>query len=179
MFVDGVKRMISIVRIALLVIPFTIAYESSISITVIQRNATKSLGLLDASVMKCFSPIFVLVFGYLVGNIPYPFLAKCIIKISTTHKFAYGTIFGALFFGWSWLIDYLMKDAYFNNDKSQLSILYQIPPYMFFAGGEIFAISASYEIAFAIAPKEQKTIMLRLESLLDYWSSRFHVWWDE
>jgi len=60
----------------------------------------KPLGLLDASAMQCFNPIF---------------------------KFAYGTILGALFFAWSWLVDRLMKDAYFNHDGSQLSILYQIP----------------------------------------------------
>jgi hypothetical protein len=51
----------------------------------------KPLGLLDASAMQCFNPIF---------------------------KFAYGTILGALFFAWSWLVDRLMKDAYFNHDGS-------------------------------------------------------------
>jgi hypothetical protein len=35
---------------------------------------------------------------------------------------------------------------------------YQIPAYKFIAGGETFAISASYEMAFAIVPKKQKTL---------------------
>jgi POT family proton-dependent oligopeptide transporter len=56
------------------------------SYTVVQGNAMKPLGLMDASVMQCSDPIAVLIFGYLTGNIPYPFLARRNIKISTTHK---------------------------------------------------------------------------------------------
>jgi POT family proton-dependent oligopeptide transporter len=99
-FVDGVKQLLSIVPVAFLVVPFTIAYNLTYSITIVQGTAMKPLGLLDASAIQCFNPIF---------------------------KFAYGTILGALFFAWSWLVDRLVKDAYFNHDGSQLSILYQIP----------------------------------------------------
>ena len=108
-FVQGVKRLIQIVPVAFLVIPFSIAYESTYSVLVIQGTAMRSLGMMDASFMQCFNPIFVLIFGYLIGNILYPYLTKHNIKISTTHKFAYGTTFGALFLGWSWIIDRFMK----------------------------------------------------------------------
>ena len=156
-FVDGIKRLFSVVPVGLLVVPFTMAYVSTFSVTVVQGSAMKPVGLIDASVMQVFNPIFVLIFGCLVGNLLYPSLAKHDIKIKTTSKFAIGTLCGALFFGYSWLIDFFMKAAY-ENDESQISIMYQIPAYMFIAVGEVFAVTASYEVAFAIAPKEQKSL---------------------
>jgi POT family proton-dependent oligopeptide transporter len=157
-FVDGVERLLSVVPVAFLVLPFYIAFASSFSVTVVQGSAMEAFGYMDAAVVQSFTSIFVLIFGYIIGNILYPFLGRRDINISTTHKFACGTMFGAFFLGYTLFLDGLMKDSYFNNDGSQLSILYQIPSYMLLAIGEVFAVSASYEIAFAIAPKEQKVL---------------------
>ena len=46
--------------------------------------------------------------------------------------------------------------------------------YMFIAAGEVFAVSASYEVAFAIAPKEQKHYA-PYETFFDFWSRKFHL----
>ena len=53
------------------------------------------------------------------------------------------------------MVDRLITYAY-ENDGSQTSILYQIPYYAAItATGEVFAMAASFEIAFAVAEKKK------------------------
>jgi hypothetical protein len=56
-FVDGVKRLLQVIPMSLLILPFIIAYMQMATIFIIQGEAMKKLGLLDASMMQNFDPI--------------------------------------------------------------------------------------------------------------------------
>jgi len=95
-----------------------------------------------------------LIFGAIVSSL-YPALAKRGKKIPTTYKFAFGTFLGLLAMTCSIIIEYMIHERY-NETGEQISIFWQIFPFVFIGAGEIFAISSAYEVVFNVAPKEQK-----------------------
>ena len=155
-FVDGVKRLLCVIPVSLLVLPFTIAYYQMSTVFVIQGEAMKQMGLLDASLMMNFDPLFVLVAGFLIGTYLYPALSKRGIAIPLTYKFAIGSLFSTMAIGSSLLVDHFIRVRFQEDDGAQVPIIWQIFNFGFIGFGEIFCIASCLELAFAIAPKEQK-----------------------
>jgi dipeptide/tripeptide permease len=161
-FVDGVTRLLQVIPVAMLVLPFTIVYSQISTVFIIQGEAMKKMGLLDASVIANFDPIFVLLMGLVVSSFLYPALSKKGIHIPITYKFAIGTVFAACGILWTILVDRMIHSTYFDSG-SQVPIMWQILSYAFVGAGEIFAMATSYEMAFKIAPQDQKGLASALQ----------------
>ena len=148
--------MMTIFKISLLVIPFNIAYSQMATTFIVQGTVMKrAFGIVDAACMNNADAIAVLLFGYIVGSKIYPALAKRGIKIPTTHKFALGSFLGALAIAWALYLELLIHRK-FEEDGGRISILWQSLSYVLIGAGEIFAVSAAYEVAFTASPPEKK-----------------------
>ena len=154
-FVDGVKRLLQIIPVSLLVLPFNIVYGQMNTVFVLQGEAMKEVGIFSASFMTNFDSLSVLITGVVTGSLLYPYLDRRGIHFYLTHRFSLGCVFGALSILSSLIVDNAIRKQYVNNG-SQISILWIIFNYVFVGMGEMFAVSTSYEAAFTIAPKEQK-----------------------
>jgi proton-dependent oligopeptide transporter, POT family len=148
----------TIFRISALIIPFNIAYSQMATTFIVQGTVMKKgFGFIDASTMNNADAIAVLVFGHLVGSHLYPALARHNIKIPTTYKFAFGSTLGALAIAWALFIEYLIHST-FHRTGEKVNILWQSLAYILIGAGEIFAVSAAYEIAFTSSAPETKAI---------------------
>lgn len=140
-----------------LIIPFNIAYAQMATTFIVQGSVMKSWGLVDAPMMNNADAISVLAFGYIIGNVLYPELNRRQIKIPTTYKFAIGSAFGAAAVGCAIITDYQIHRVYRERGEA-ISILWQSFPYFLIGIGEIFAVSAAYEVAFTVAPAKKKSL---------------------
>jgi proton-dependent oligopeptide transporter, POT family len=146
-------------RVFLLIVPFCIALSQMSTTFIIQGTVMGKAcgGYVDAAFMYNNDTLSVLVFGYIIGSYIYPALAERKIKIPTTYKFATGSAFACLAIIWALLVDYMIHTTY-NTTGGTVSVLWQAPSYILIGIGEIFAISAAYEVAFVAAPPEIKVL---------------------
>lgn len=147
----------TIFRISLLIVPFCIAYSQMPTTFIVQGTVMQKAcgGLLDAASMNSLDAVSVLVFGYLTAAHGYPALARRGVKIPTTHKFAAGSFLGALSLLWALYVEYRIRAAYADN-SGRVSVLWQAPSYVLIGVGEIFAVSAAYEVAFVASAPQTK-----------------------
>ena len=149
----------AIFRISLLVVPFNIVYSQMSTTFIVQGTVMKKTfyNLIDAACMNNADAIAVLIFGHVIGTIMYPYLASRNIKIPTTYKFAIGSAFGAASIMWALMVEYWIISTY-QQTGERISILWQGISYILIGAGEIFAVSAAYEVAFKASPPEQKVL---------------------
>jgi dipeptide/tripeptide permease len=147
-----------IFRISLLIIPFNIAYSQMATTFIVQGTVMeKGFGWIDAACMNNADAISVLFFGRVIGSYFYPALAQRGIKIPTTYKFAIGSALGALAIAWALVVEYRIHKEY-EATSGTISILWQAVSYVLIGAGEIFAVSAAYEVAFTASPPEKKAL---------------------
>jgi POT family proton-dependent oligopeptide transporter len=149
----------SVFKVCALIIPFNIGYSQMATTFVVQGTVMRPAvsGLMDAASMNNCDAVSVLLFGYIIGQQLYPWLAMRDIKICTTHKFALGSLFGAMSLLWALVVEHKIHSAY-AQDGVAISILWQVPSYVLIGCGEIFAISTAYETAFTAAPPQRKAL---------------------
>jgi POT family proton-dependent oligopeptide transporter len=147
-----------IVRISVLIIPFCIAYSQMATTFIVQGTVMRrAFGFVDAACMNNADAVAVLAIGYWVGHSLYPWLTGRGIKIPTTYKFAIGSALGALAIGWAMVVERMIRGQY-ERTGDRISILWQAASYILIGAGEIFAVSAAYEVAFTAAPPEKKVL---------------------
>lgn len=145
-------------RVCLLIVPFNIAYSQMATTFVVQGTVMeKAFGFIDAASMNNADAIAVLIFGYIIGNHVYPYMADNGIKVPTTYKFAFGSFLGVLAISWALLVEYWIHSTY-DATGGKISVLWQAPAYVLIGIGEIFAISSAYEVAFTSAPPQKKAL---------------------
>jgi len=150
--------LLTIFKISALIIPFNIAYSQMATTFIIQGTVMKrAFGWIDAASMNNADAISVLLFGHLVGSHLYPYLNRRNIKLTTTNKFALGSTLGTLAIAWALFLEHKIHKQY-ELDGKKISILWQALAYVMIGAGEIFAVSAAYEVAFTAAPPEQKVL---------------------
>jgi proton-dependent oligopeptide transporter, POT family len=155
---DSTIGLATIFSISALVIPFNIAYSQMSTVFIIQGTAMqKAFGFIDAATMNNADAVAVLFFGYLVGSKVYPGLAERGIRIPTSYKFALGSLFGVASIGWAIFIEYKIRATY-EATGDKLSIMWQALSYILIGAGEIFAVSAAYEVAFTSSPPDKKVL---------------------
>jgi proton-dependent oligopeptide transporter, POT family len=147
----------TVFKISMLVVPFNIAYAQMSTTFIVQGTVMTNVGFIDASCMNNADAISVLFFGYVIGHIMYPSMAEKGIKLATTHKFAIGSLLGAVAIGWALFVDFIIHYNYFQTGE-QVSVMWQAPAYILIGIGEIFAVSAAYEAAFSASPPEKKAL---------------------
>jgi dipeptide/tripeptide permease len=154
-FVDNIRMMLYVIPISALIVPFNVAYSQMATTFIVQGTVMENAGFIDAAMMQNADALSVLFFGFVVSQFLYPALARRNIRLKTTHKFAIGTLLGCVAMICSIIVDWQIHAAY-EATNEKISILWQAFSFVFIGAGEIFAISAAYEAAFVIAPKEQK-----------------------
>lgn len=148
----------TIFKITGLIIPFNIAYSQMATTFIIQGTVMeKAFGFIDAASMNNADAISVLLFGWLVSSGLYPALARRDIRIPTTYKFAIGSFLGALAIAWALFMEYKIRATY-EATGERVCILWQSVSYFLIGAGEIFAVSAAYEVAFTASPPEKKVL---------------------
>jgi proton-dependent oligopeptide transporter, POT family len=147
----------TVFKISMLVVPFNIAYAQMSTTFIIQGTVMQKVGFIDASCMNNADAISVLFFGYVIGHILYPSMAEQGIKLATTHKFAIGSMFGAVAIGWALFVDFIIHYNY-EQTGEQVTVIWQAPAYILIGVGELFAVSAAYEAAFMASPPEKKAL---------------------
>ena len=147
----------TIALVSALVVPFNVAYAQMATTFIVQGSVMESYGLVDAPMMNNADAISVLAFGYVIGNVIYPALNQRQIKIPTTYKFAIGSAFGAAAVGCAIITEYQIHRVY-RERREAISVLWQVFPYFLIGIGEIFAVSAAYEVAFTVAPAKMKSL---------------------
>jgi len=148
----------TIFKISALIIPFNIAYSQMATTFIIQGTVMKrAFGWIDAASMNNADAISVLFFGHVVGSHLYPYLNQKGIKLTTTNKFALGSSLGAIAIAWALYLEHRIH-AQYEYDGEKISILWQTLAYVLIGAGEIFAVSAAYEVAFKASPPEQKVL---------------------
>lgn len=156
--VTSARQLMNVIYISFLTVAFNVAYSQMATIFIVQGTVMKTAaGFIDAALMNNADAISVLLSGFIVGNYLYPLLARHKLKIYTTYKFAVGSFFGSLAIFCALIVEYRIHSVYAKTGE-KISILWQAFAYVFIGTGEIFAISTAYEIAFAIAPKQQKAL---------------------
>jgi POT family proton-dependent oligopeptide transporter len=147
-----------IFRVSLLIVPFCIAYSQMATTFILQGTVMeKGFGFIDAASMNNADAVAVLLFGSFIGSVFYPEMAKRGIKIPTTYKFAIGSGLGALSILWALMMEYFIHTKYAATGE-KVSILWQAWAYVLIGAGEIFAVSAAYEVAFTASPPEKKVL---------------------
>jgi proton-dependent oligopeptide transporter, POT family len=145
-------------RISLLIVPFCMAYSQMPTVYVLQGTVMdRAFGFVDAATINSVDTISVLAFGYVTSNYLYPELQRRNIKIPTTYKFAIGSCLGALSIGWALVVEDMIHSS-FLKDGTAVSILWQAPSYILIGFGEIFAVSAAYEVAFTTSTPQTKVL---------------------
>jgi POT family proton-dependent oligopeptide transporter len=153
-----VSALDTIFKISALIIPFNIAYSQMATTFIIQGTVMKrAFGWIDAASMNNADAMSVLFFGHVVGSHLYPYLNRKGIKLTTTNKFTVGSTLGALAIAWALFLEHKIH-AQYELDGKKISILWQAVAYVLIGAGEIFAVSAAYEVAFKASPPEQKVL---------------------
>jgi len=156
-FVDGVWRLLKLIPVNLLVLPFNIVYNCMTGIFIMQGEAMQEVGVINASWMTNFDSFSVLIVGFFASSWLYPYLERRGINFPYCYRFSVGTLLGALAIGSALIVDSQIRNKW-KNEGAEVNIFAQIMNYAFVGAGEIFAVSTAYEAAFMIAPKEQKAL---------------------
>lgn len=147
-----------IFRICVLAVPFNVGYNQMPTTFVVQGSVmSKAFGLFDVASMNSLDTISVLVFGSVMANCIYPYLARNNIKIPTTFKFAIGSFLGACAVAWAIIVERMIHST-FDKTGEQVNVLWQAPSYLLIGFGEIFAVSTAYEVAFTASPPDKKVL---------------------
>ena len=154
-FVESVRRLLYVIPVSALVMPFTLVYNQLSTVFITQGEVMKPAGPFDPALMQNFDAISVIVFGLLAGRVFYPSLTKRGIYLPIATKFAIGTSFGTLAIAVILIIEYQIRKVY-EATGEPISIIWQIFAYVPIGAAEIFSISAAYEAAFTISPKQNK-----------------------
>jgi len=147
----------TILMLSSLVAPFNVTYAQMSTTFIVQGSVMTKFGMVDAPLMNNADAVSVLAFGYIIGNVIYPALNRRGIKIPTTYKFAMGSACGAIAVGCAILMDYHIHRVYHETGEA-VTVLWQTFPYFLIGIGEIFAVSAAYELAFTVAPAKMKAV---------------------
>lgn len=156
-FVDGVKRLLCVLPISALAIPFALVYVQMTTTLIVQGTVMRSAGLIDASMMENADPIMVLIFGLVIGHVLYPALEKRGIHLRATHKFALGTFFATLALVAALIVEFQIRAKYAATGE-QISVLWQTFAYACVGAGEVLTFAATLEATFLVGPKEQKAL---------------------
>jgi len=149
------RQLINVVRVSMLTVAFNVSYSQMTTVFMIQGAVMNpAAGFIDAAIMHNIDALSVLLCGFLTANYLYPKLSG---KICTATKFAIGSFLGSLAVVFALIVEFHIHSV-FKKTGEKINILWQTFSYLFIGAGEIFAISTAYEVAFAIAPKEQKAL---------------------
>ena len=147
---------LDVAKICLLIVPFCIVYQQAPTTFMVQGAVMDPfLGVIEAPSMDILDTLSVLICGYFVSSHLYPYLATNNIKFATGYKFALGCAFAACAILWTILVESMIHVEFARTGK-KVNVIWTAPSYILIGAGELFAISACYEVAFTASPANKK-----------------------
>lgn len=148
----------TIFRIVCLIVPFSVGYNQMPTTFIVQGTVmSNAFGVIDVASMNSLDCISVLCFGWITAHHIYPALNKRGIKLPTTYKFAIGSCLGSLAICWALFVEHMIHSTYHATGE-KICVLWQAPSYILIGWGEIFAVSAAYEVAFTASSPDKKVL---------------------
>ena len=171
-FVESVRRLLYVIPVSALVMPFTIVFNQLSTVFITQGEVMRPAGPFDAALMQNFGPISVILSGLLASRVIYPALSKRGIHLAITTKFAIGCSFATLAIAAALIIEYRIRAVY-QATGEPISIIWQTFSFVFVGCGEMFSISSSIEATYVIAPKPNKGLASAINDFLTMGTSSF------
>ena len=160
--IEGVRSVLRILVIFALVTPFWSLFDQKASTWILQARAMNLPGwswLTNASQMQALNPLLVVLLIPFNNLVLYPFLAKLGIVFTPLRRMTLGIALSGLAWiavgGFQLLID----------SGTQLSILWQILPYIILTLAEVFVSATGLEFAYSQAPARMKGVIMSFWSL--------------
>ncbi len=144
---QSIKQLAAIVPIVSLTLPFNIIYGQMFTTFVAQGRVMARASFVDTAWIQNFMPITAIPMGVL--------LASWQESLYISTRFLCGTWCTTLAVIWALGIE-LMIIKHYDQSSTAISILWQIPTFIFIGLGEILAIPSAYKVSFLIAPKNLK-----------------------
>lgn len=153
---DEEPNFLDVAKICLLIVPFCIVYQQAPTTFMVQGAVMDPfLGFIEAPSMDILDTFSVLICGYFVSSHLYPYLATNNIKFATGYKFALGCAFAACAILWTIFVESMIH-VEFARTGGKVNVVWTAPSYILIGAGELFAISACYEVAFTTSPANKK-----------------------
>jgi dipeptide/tripeptide permease len=147
--VQSIKQLAAIIPVVSLTLPFNIIYGQMFTTFVTQGRVMARADFVDAAWIQNFVPISAIPMGTLLAS------RQESLHIST--RFLCGTRCTTLAVIWAFGVEFMIIKHY-DQSSTAISILWQIPTFIFICLGEILAIPSAYKVCFLIAPKSLKEL---------------------
>jgi POT family proton-dependent oligopeptide transporter len=160
--VDGVRAVLRVLVIFGLVTPFWSLFDQKASTWILQARVMELPGwswLTNASQMQALNPLLVVLLIPFNNLVLYPFLAKRGIVFPPLKRMTFGIVLSGI----SWVVVGAFQLAI--DKGAQLSILWQVLPYIILTLAEVFVSATGLEFAYSQAPARMKGVIMSFWSL--------------
>ncbi|WP_141734295.1 POT-type proton-dependent oligopeptide transporter [Oligoflexus tunisiensis] len=160
--VEGVRAVLRVLVIFGLVTPFWSLFDQKASTWILQARVMELPGwswLTSASQMQALNPLLVVLLIPFNNILLYPFLARHGIVFSPLRRMTFGIALS----GVSWVVVGAFQLAL--DSGAQLSILWQVLPYIILTLAEVFVSATGLEFAYSQAPTRMKGVIMSFWSL--------------
>ncbi|RZA18226.1 MAG: MFS transporter [Proteobacteria bacterium] len=160
--IDGVESVLKILIVFGLVTPFWSLFDQKASTWVLQAGAMTFPGwswFTEPSQMQALNPLLVVLLIPFNTMVLYPTLKKFGFNPTALQRMTFGIVLA----GVSWIFVGVYQLAIDNG--RELSILWQIVPYIFLTLGEVFVSATGLEFAYSQAPQRMKGVIMSFWSL--------------
>lgn len=166
MWVEEVRRGFKACYIFVL-FPFYWLSYNQISNNLISQGATMTLNRVPNQIPSNLDPLSIIIFVPLFEYGLYPALRRMGFNFTALKKIFLGFMFASLAMVWSAVLQHFVYKTsncgtYASGEGclSPLSVWYQVPAYAFVGISELFASVVSLEIAFTMAPKNMRSMVM-------------------
>jgi POT family proton-dependent oligopeptide transporter len=160
--VEGVRAVLRVLVIFGLVTPFWSLFDQKASTWILQARVMELPGwswLTSASQMQALNPLLVVLLIPFNNLVLYPFLARRGIVFSPLRRMTFGIALSGI----SWVVVGAFQVAI--DQGAQLSILWQVLPYIILTLAEVFVSATGLEFAYSQAPARMKGVIMSFWSL--------------
>lgn len=160
--IDGTKAVLRLMKVFLLVPFFWMLFDQKASTWVLQAKSMDNVVLgvaIEPAQMQMVNPLLVMMLLPLMAGVVYPGLERMGVKVTPLRKMGAGMILGAL----SYVVAGFVNIPVANGE--QLSILWQLPPYLLLTTAEVLVSVTGLEFAYSQAPRSMKSTIMSLWNL--------------
>ncbi|CAE6443643.1 putative peptide transporter ptr2 AltName: Full=Peptide permease ptr2 [Rhizoctonia solani AG-1 IB] len=163
-FVDDLSRAISTCRILPGLVVFWLAFNQCSHNLLSQAAQMRRPPWLSNDLMTNFNPIALTLFLPFVESVLFPWLRKKNIELLPMARISIGFALVAISMVYASVLQFYIyrSGPFFDHPggrSNDISVWWQVPPYIIIALAEIFAVVTSLEYAYVRAPPSMKTIV--------------------
>lgn len=158
--IDGVRAVLRVLVVFVPITAFWSLFDQKASTWVIQGGTMELPSWLEkASQMQSLNPLLVMALIPLNNLVLYPGLRALGVNVTPLRKMTVGMVLA----GVSWIIVGIIQLQI--DGGAQLSILWQVLPYVFLTLGEVLLSATGLEFAYSQAPLKMKGVIMSFWSL--------------